>query len=109
MNLEISPKILMTNLRVHVAVLCPPGAAITALLNKMSVMGGFFVMAQSVPMQRGSLAKSNGQSNIEIFPLLIFSIEKVGFEKWMKTSYDEMGMYHMADIMENQILEKDVH
>ena len=52
MNLEIIPlKSLMTNLRVHVAVLCPPGAAITALLNKMSVMGGFFVMAQSVPMQ----------------------------------------------------------
>jgi hypothetical protein len=89
--------------RVHVAVLCPPGAAVTALLNKFALHGGIFIMSQSIPMQRGNLARSNGQANIEVFPLLVFSIEQEYFEKWMSTKYDEMGMYHMADIMDDKV------
>jgi hypothetical protein len=89
---------------VHVAVLCPPGAAVTALLNKMGKHGGTFVMVQSLPMQVGSLSKANGQGNVQIFPLLVFAITQKEFEAWMKCKYEEIAMYNMDDIMNDHIM-----
>lgn len=90
---------------VHVAVICPPQAAITLLLNKMSRQGGAFVVMQSLPMQVGAVAKANGQPNIQIYPLLIFSIQQKDFEGWMKCKYEEVCMYQMDDIMNDAILD----
>jgi hypothetical protein len=89
---------------VHVAVICPPGAAVTALLNKMGRHGGAFVMTQSIPMQVGALSKANGQGNVQIFPLLVFAIAQKDFEAWMKCKYEEIAMYNMDDIMNDQIM-----
>jgi hypothetical protein len=97
------PKTFTLTPPVHVAVLCPPGAAVTALLNKMGRKGGSFVMVQSLPMQVGALSKANGQGNVQIFPLLIFSIGQKEFEAWMKCKYEEIAMYNMDDIMNDQI------
>ncbi len=89
---------------VHVAILCPPGAAVTALLNKMGAHHAMFILSQGVPMQVGSLAKVNGQPNVVVYPLMVFSIDKAEFESWMKTKYSETQMYQMDDIMHDQIL-----
>ncbi len=104
---ELFGKIFALAPPVHVAVICPPGAAVTALLNKMVRHGGTFVMVQSLPMQVGALSRSNGQSNVQIFPLMIFSIAKKVFEAWMKCSYEEIAMYNMDDIMNDQIKSQD--
>lgn len=94
---------------VHVAVICPPGAAVTALLNKMGDKGGMFVLLQSIPMQVGALSKSNGQSNIQVFPLLIFAIQKKAFESWMKCTYEAVAMYNMDDIMQDCIRDQGIN
>jgi len=91
---------------VHVAVICPPQAALTLLLNKMGKHGGAFVVMQSLPMQVGAVAKANGQPNIQIYPLLIFSIQQKSFEDWMKCKYEEVCMYQMDDIMNDRILDQ---
>jgi hypothetical protein len=88
---------------VHVAVLCPPGAAITVLLNKMVQHGGVFVALQNVAMQAGSLSKLNGQANTVNCPLLVFSIQRRDFEAWMGVRYDDLGVYQMVDIMAGKI------
>ena len=88
---------------VHVAIICPPGAAITALLNKMGKKGATFVLTQSIPMQVSTITKLSGESNIQIFPLLIFSISRSGFESWMKCRYEETAVYNMDDIMNDKI------
>lgn len=109
-----SEKLLFAQLKdltppVHVAVICPPQAAITLLLNKMARQGGSFVVMQSLPMQVGPLAKMNGQPNIHIYPLLIFSIQKKTFEAWMKCVYEEVCMYQMDDIMNDKIMSRELN
>lgn len=94
---------------VHVAVICPPGAAVTALLNKMGEKGGMFVLLQSIPMQVSALSKSNGQDNIQIFPLLVFAISQKAFESWLKCRYEAVAMYNMDDIMNDCIREQGIN
>lgn len=91
---------------VHVAVLCPPNSAITALLNKMGSRGGMFVLMSQVPLQVSSLAKANGQANVQLWPMLVFAIQKDAFESWLKCKYEETMMYAMDDIMNDQILDR---
>lgn len=89
---------------VHVAVICPPQAAVTLLLNKMAKHNASFVLMQSLPMQVGAVSLVNGQPNIQIYPLLIFSMQQKEFETWMKCAYEEVCMYQMEDILNDRIL-----
>lgn len=88
---------------VHVAVICPPQAVITLLLNTMAEHGGMFTLLQQIPIAVGKVALANGQPNIQLHPMLIFSIQKQNFESWMKIQYDPQGIYQMADILEGVI------
>jgi hypothetical protein len=83
---------------VHVAILCPPMAATTALLNLMLRHGGVFVTSQQMPMQGSNIAQANGKPNIQIWTLNIFSIGKKEFETWIGP-YDEMKAYAMEEIV----------
>lgn len=91
---------------VHVAVICPPQAALTLLLNEMGKHGGMFVMLVQIPLQVGGIVKGNGQANIQLFPMLIFAIQKDSFESWLKCAYDPIAMYQMEDILNGKILDR---
>lgn len=100
----VSPKKFFEGFKkpVHVAVLCPPGAAVTALLNKMGEHNGSFVLMQQIPLQVGSISKANGQGNVQLFPLLVFAILQSELESWLKISYDPVAMYNMDDVMQDR-------
>lgn len=93
------PKVAGLKSPVHVAVLCPPGAAVTMLLNTMGERGGLFVLMQSIPVPVGGLVKGNGQPNVEIFSMLVFAIQKTEWETWMKTTYDPQCLVPMDAVM----------
>ncbi len=88
---------------VHVAVICPPQAAITQLLNTMGERGGLFVLMYQMPIQVGGIVKGNGQPNVQFFPMLVFAIQKSAFESWLSCTYDPNGVYQMEDIMTGKI------
>jgi hypothetical protein len=98
-----NPRVAAFKSPVHVAVICPPQAAITMLLNVMGEHGGMFVLMQQIPLQVGAVAKVNGQPNIQLYPMLVFAIQKDTFESWLKVKYDAQGMYQMAEIIEGKI------
>lgn len=102
-SLELMRQVKTFIMPVHVAVICPPGAAVTALLNKMSEHNGLFILMQQIPLETGKLSLSNGQPNVQLFPLLVFSIQQTEFEAWMKVKYDPLGMYQMQAVMESQM------
>ncbi len=91
---------------VHVAVICPPQAAVTALLNTMGEHGGIFVLMIQMPLQVGGIVKGNGQPNIQLFPMLVFAIQKEAFETWLSCTYDPNGIYQMEDVMNGRVVER---
>ncbi len=89
---------------IHVAVICPANAAVTMLLNKMAAHRAIFILMQQIPVAVGNISRANGQPNIEIYPLLVFSMQQREFESWMKCKYEAVAMYQMADIMNDKIM-----
>lgn len=91
---------------VHVAILCPPQAALTILLNEMGKRGGMFVMMMQIPFQVGNVVKGNGQANVQLFPMVIFAIQKEAFESWLNCKYDPVAMYQMEDVLNGKIINR---
>lgn len=88
---------------VHVAVLCPPQAAITVLLNVMLEHGGVYICNQALPMQSSSgLVNGSGHPQIEIWNVHMFSIQQKEFEAWLGCKYDPMQYYAMKEIMDGK-------
>lgn len=84
---------------VHVAILCPPDAAPTVLLNKMSEIGGMFVLLTQIPVQVSSLAMANGQPNVMLYPLFIFAIHQKTWEDFTGRAYLPTDMHQLDDVL----------
>lgn len=84
---------------IHVAVMCPPEAAVTVLLNKMTELGAMFTLLTHVPVQVGTLTKANGQANVAMFPVLVFAVAKNTWETFIGRTYNPMDMFQLDQVL----------
>ena len=84
-----------------VAILCPPFAAVTMVINKMCSEGGTFLLLSHMPVQVGALASANGQANMQMYQVLTFMVNMLDWEsKWGK--YDPLGVLPMQNFLSDK-------
>ena len=92
--------------RVHVAILCPEGAATTILLNCLAGLGGHHVCAEPIMQRTGAplvlTAGKAPESQMTVAMARMFDVPRKAWEDWTGVTYNPLRMYLMGEVLERK-------